>query len=245
MSRIEVDNLYFRYLDQWILEKAHFTLSQRGLFALIGPNGSGKTTFLKLLLGLLNPTKGGVKIDNLSPQEARHLIGYVPQNISFDSAFPISALEVVEMGGLNRISHTKSKAEGLEKLRLLDIHHLADSPFGKLSGGQKQRVIFARALMCSPPILILDEPTSNVDSDSSQKIYTLLSQLKASTTILMVNHELSTILKHVDQVLVIQKSITTFTPKALCRHFTFGLYHDEEALGDQHPPAINDEETCE
>lgn len=227
---IEISNLSFAYEETPILENISVQIKAGEFVGIFGPNGGGKTTFLKLLMGFLKPNQGTLKVCGLPPVAARPHLGYVPQITSFDRQFPISVLEVVLMGCLSELSFfgifsEKSKQKAKEALQRLGMLEKADQSFGTLSGGQAQRVLIARALVSNPDILLLDEPTASVDGEAEEAIYRLLNELKGKKTILMVTHDLQTITKRVGRLLCIQRGLTSFSPTELCEHFALGLYH--------------------
>lgn len=227
---IEVKNLSFSYEESLILESVSVSIGMGEFVGIFGPNGGGKTTFLKLLMGFLKPKTGVVEILGGEPKSVRKKIGYVPQTTSFDKQFPISTLEVVLMGCLSEISPlgfftSKSKKKAKEALSRVGMLEKEAQAFGTLSGGQAQRVLIARALVSSPEILLLDEPTASIDSEAEQTIYELLGNLKGAMTILMVTHDLQAVAKKVGRLLCIQKQLTSFSPSEVCEHFALGLYH--------------------
>lgn len=227
---IEINDLEFSYGEIPILEHVNLAIDQGEFIGIFGPNGGGKTTFLKLLMGFLKPTKGDIVLFQGSPKLWRPRIGYVPQVTRFDAQFPISVLELVFMGLLSKStwwggipSYAKQKAKDcLAKVDLLDKQHQA---FGTLSGGQAQRALIARALASDPDLLLLDEPTASVDIEAEREIYQLLKNLKGSMTILMVTHDLQGIIDQVERLLCVHRQITLFSKKDLCEHFALGLYH--------------------
>ncbi len=227
---VDAENLNFSYGDAPILENVCLRVEEGEFLAIFGPNGGGKTTFLKTLLGFIKPDRGRVEIYGHAPQAARRQIGYVPQILRFDRQFPISVLEIVLMGCLAEASgwgifpkgHKKRAYEALARVGLED---LAAQSFGTLSGGQVQRVLLARALMGKPRLLLLDEPIASVDQAAEEEIYRILLSLKGETTIIMVTHDLQGILKKCDRLLCVQRRATIMSPDQLCEHFSLGLYH--------------------
>ncbi len=220
--QIEIANLSFSYDSVTVLEKVNLGIAQGEFVGIIGPNGGGKTTLLKLLMGFLKPTKGKV--------HSRGRIGYVPQINRTDRDFPITVQELIWLGALSKISfwgtypvEIKEKANGLMELLGLTAHK--EKMFGALSGGLAQKALLARALLSDPDILILDEPTANIDGTTTIAILELLESFKGKKTILMVTHDLKTIIERVDRVLCVEREISSLLPKDVCKHFALGLYH--------------------
>lgn len=192
-SAITIDGLRFGYDSQPVLVDVNLTIDALDSICIVGPNGGGKTTLIKLILGLLSPDTGTVRIFGRKPEEARLRIGYVPQYAQYDPQFPISVLEVVCMGRLGR-SFTgnysrEDREQAMEALAEIDLTAIAARPFSSISGGQRQRVLIARALASRGDILILDEPTANIDHESELQFFDLLRNLNQRMTILMVTHE--------------------------------------------------------
>lgn len=227
---ITLENLCFSYEEAQILKDISFTIQEGKFVGVIGPNGGGKTTLLKLLMGFLKPDSGKMTIFGKSPVEARGEISYVPQTLRYDKQFPISVLELVLEGRLSHLSwygkfsaeDKKAALESLEKVGMADYQHRA---FGTLSGGQAQRVLIARSLASNPRLLLLDEPTASVDANAEAEIYQILKNLQGSMTILMVTHNLKAAVELVDHVICIQQTATILAPQQICEHFAFGLYH--------------------
>ncbi len=230
---ITLDQVTFSYTHTPVLKDVSFQVYPGEFIGMMGPNGGGKTTLLKLLLGFLKPSKGKVYV--LGQEASSHFtspnrLAYVPQSVRFDRDFPISVEEVVLSGlifrlpwyGRFRAADRQTAREALEKTRL---SHLANRPFGTLSGGQAQRVLIARALVSKPKLLLLDEPTASVDSQAEADIYALLNQIKGQMTILMVTHDLSVAIHQVERVLCVQGGVMSLKPEEVCKHFAFGLYH--------------------
>lgn len=227
---IQFQNVSFSYEEKLILSGASFKVMPGELIGVIGPNGGGKTTLLKLLMGFLTPNNGTVKIFGKPPNHVLHKLSYVPQNLTYDKKFPISVKELVLSGLLSKLPWygrytAKQRAEAEKAMQKVNILHCQESPIGSLSGGQMQRALIARALISEPEVLLLDEPTANIDPQAEQDIYALLKKLSGKMTILMVTHDLKTAIDQVDRVLCVQGNITTFKTKEVCEHFALGLYH--------------------
>ncbi len=227
---VEVHDLSFGYEKRAILNKVNLSVDPGEFIAIFGPNGGGKTTFLKLLMGFLKPGHGKISIFGSSPKKARQEIGYVPQVTQFDKQFPVSVLDLVLMGCLSQASwfggfskEIRKKAEAA--LDLVGLLGKKDQAFGTLSGGQAQRALIARGLVSNPKLLLLDEPTANVDPEAETQIYDLLLSLKGTITIFMVTHNLQGIIKKADRLFCVHRTVTSYTPKEVCEHFAVGLYH--------------------
>jgi len=221
----ELDQLCFSYGEDHVLQQISATVAEGEFIGIIGPNGGGKTTFLKLLMGLLKPTAGKLKKPD---QEYR--VGYVPQIAAFDRSFPVTVREVVLMGLLSKLNwfgkYPKSGDEQLKKaLSRVALSDLENAPFCSLSGGQMQRALIARALIDNPKILILDEPTANIDSKTQAILFQLLGELKGEVTILMVTHHLEQSAPLLDRLFCIQRELTVVPKEAICNHFALGTYH--------------------
>lgn len=189
---IRFESVSFSYPATPVLEAASFHVHAGEFAALVGPNGAGKTTALRLILGLVEPESGRVTVLGRSPEEARDAIGYVPQHASYDPAFPISVSEVVRMGCLRSSTRRYGPEDerAVERaLSLADVEALAGRPYSALSGGQRRRVLVARALAAEPELLILDEPTANMDAESEGRLFETLGELKGRATILIVTHD--------------------------------------------------------
>jgi zinc transport system ATP-binding protein len=219
---IQIKNLSFSFENLSILQNINLDILKGEFIGIIGPNGGGKTTLLKLIMGFLKQTDGQI--------QTQGKIGYVPQTQKTDRQFPITLQELVLLGALSKTNFwgkypsdilTKSN----ELIRFLGLEEHKHKVFGSLSGGLAQRALLARALISDPDILILDEPTSNIDVPSSKVIFELLESLKGKKTIIIVTHDLKTVIEKVDKVLCVEGQLTTFNPKEVCEHFALGLYH--------------------
>jgi zinc transport system ATP-binding protein len=209
---IEIKDLNFSYNSQPVLREINLTVSRGDFVAMIGPNGGGKTTLLKLMLGLLKAESGTVRIFNKPPHEISHRIGYVPQDVHINKNFPISALDVVLMGklkpgrGWSRLSR-QDRLAAIEALDQVDMKKYRDQHLGKLSGGQKQRVFIARALVTDPELLFLDEPTASIDSRGQNEFYSLLKELNETITIIVVSHDLMVISGSIKSVVCVNQRL--------------------------------------
>lgn len=209
---IEVRDLWFSYNGIPVLKEVNLTIHRGDFIALLGPNGGGKTTLLKLMLGLLKPERGTIRIFGESPQESAPRIGYMPQHLHFNQSFPISALDVVLMGrlkpgrGWSRYTR-KDKLAAAEALKRVEMWESANRRVGELSGGQQQRVFIARALVDEPEVLFLDEPTASVDTKHQTDLFDILKQLNEAVTIIVVSHDVGIVSSHVKSVACVNQQL--------------------------------------
>ena len=206
MKAVEVKNLYFKYNKEWILENINFSLEDKEFMAIIGPNGGGKTTLLKLLLGFLTPNKGEVKIYGKNPKENREIIGYVPQHTNFSLDLPITVFDIVLQGRLKKgkfFYNHLDKEKAKEVLQTLNIYELKDKKIKDLSGGERQKVLIARALVSEPKLIIMDEPTSAIDPTGQKEILDLIESFKI--TRIIVSHDIKILLRKVDKIAYVHK----------------------------------------
>lgn len=211
-SVIKIKNLDFSYGGPKILENIEIDIQRNEFIGMVGPNGSGKTTLLKIIMGVLAPDKGTVKVLDNPPSQAVKEIGYMPQFASFSRNFPISVEETVLMGRLGKTSSIGffNKADKLaaeKAMNDVEVLDLRKRVIGSLSGGQLQRVLIARALTCEPQIMILDEPTANVDMKVEKDIFDLLKQLNEKITIIVVTHDIGFISQYIDRVACINRTL--------------------------------------
>ena len=211
-SIIEIRNLSFAYSGHPVLEEINLSVREGDFVAMIGPNGGGKTTLLKLMLGLLMPTGGSLEVLGHAPRRVSHRIGYMPQNVHVNTHFPVTALDVVLMGKLtrgkrwNRFSK-RDRREAQKALDRLGMGAFCRRRIGALSGGQLQRIFLARALVSEPQLLFLDEPTANIDTRGQAEFYSLLKELNASVTIIVVSHDLLVLSAYVKSVACINRRL--------------------------------------
>jgi len=204
-SVINVENLWFNYDQTSVLEDITLQVEAGDFLGLIGPNGGGKTTLLKALLGLIKPQRGRIQILDRPVEQGRRYVGYVPQWLEFDRQFPVRVLDVVRMGRLGRgklFRRYNAQDESIVQncLDQVGLRDFGDRPLADLSGGQRQRIYIARALASQPQILLLDEPTANVDSKAQRSIYELLGEINQTMTIIMISHDLGAISRYVKTV---------------------------------------------
>jgi len=211
-SIVQIQNVWFAYNGKTVLQDVCLNIQQGDFIAMIGPNGGGKTTLLKLMLGLLRPDQGSIKVLGGQTEKASHHIGYVPQDVHINRSFPITAIDVVLMGKLRpdkrwALSSAQDRREALDALERMEIANCANSKIDALSGGQRQRVFIARALVAQPKILLLDEPTASIDARGQVEFYRLLKVLNKDITILVVSHDLVAISTHVKSVACVNKRL--------------------------------------
>jgi len=189
-----------------VLRDLSFSVVEGDFMAIVGPNGGGKTTLLRVLLGLQKASEGRVEVFGEAPGSHPEKIGYVPQRLFFDRDFPLGVREAVLMGRMalktpfQHYSKT-DRAAAEEALQLVGLGALGNRRIGALSGGELQRVLIARALAGKPELLLLDEPTASVDPEMKTSLYDLLDELKKSITILLVTHDTGTVSRFVGRVL--------------------------------------------
>ena len=232
-TMIATEHLGFAYGDVLVLEDVSLTVASGEFLGLVGPNAGGKSTLLKLILGLLKPQQGQVRVLGLAPKRTRHRIGYVPQYPAFPRDFPIQVLDVVLMGRLGlgaglsagvggwRRSDRESARRTLEDVEAAD---LAAQPIGSLSGGQLQRVLLARALVGEPEVLILDEPTANIDQRLEGEIFELLARLNERLTIIVVSHDIGFISSYVSRVACLNRTLICHRTEAVDGDLIKDLY---------------------
>lgn len=210
---IEIVDLCYTKDGQDILHDINLTVHAGDFVSIIGPNGGGKTTLLKLILGLLKPSKGQVLINQKSPDHHSATVGYVPQHVNHNISFPATALDVVLMGAYspeNRFQFRLPSAKKQAALAILDklgVGDIAERKIVALSGGQRQRVLIARALVSSPQLLVLDEPTASIDTKGQSEFYELLKELNKELTIVMVSHDLLIVSNYAKSIVCLNKGM--------------------------------------
>jgi zinc transport system ATP-binding protein len=212
---VELEDVWTRYNEKWVLKSIYLTCHPGKILGIVGPNGSGKTTLLNVIMGLIRPEKGTVRLFGRTPDRSSRLeIGYLPQISQADRAFPVTVRDVVLMGLYSRLGMfhrpgRKSLQTAMDLLHQVGMADLADRPFGALSGGQQQRAQIARALASRPRLLILDEPSTGIDSVAQEEFYELLARLRDEQGIsaIMVSHDIGMITSQADQVACLNREI--------------------------------------
>ncbi len=209
---IRVEDVWVYYEGVPALEGVNLIVEAHDFLGIIGPNGGGKTTLLKVMLGLIKPDRGRVTILGKSPAQSRAYLGYIPQHTVFDRDFPISVWDTVLMGrysraGLLRRYRPADRAAAESALRAVGMYDLRQRPIGKLSGGQQQRAFIARALVSEPKVLLLDEPTASVDPTVQTEFYDLLAKLKHQIAIVLVSHDVGAVSVYVDKIACINHQL--------------------------------------
>jgi len=232
---IEVRGLWFSYGRQVVLRDVSFRVGRGEFVCMIGPNGGGKTTLLRLMLGLLTPDQGAIRILGAAPAESCWRAGYVAQQTQFDPSFPVSVLDVVLMGRLRRTRsfgpHRRADVRAARAaLDEVSLGSLIKRPFSELSGGQRQRVLIARALAAEPELLLLDEPTSNLDLGVEQEFEDLLAHLAERMTIVLVSHDIAFVTERVDKVVCVQQKVAVHPTAELTGDMMRDLYGQDIRL---------------
>ena len=209
---IRLEDVWVQYNGVTVLEGVNLSVQNLDFLGIIGPNGGGKTTLLKVILGLVKPNRGKVTVMGGPPEKSRRFIGYVPQITHFDREFPATVLDVVLMGllgrkGLLRRYTEEDRRAAYKALESMEMLELKDRQVGKLSGGELQRVLLARALVSDPKILLLDEPTASIDEPTKTQLYELLKDLNRRITIVLVSHDIGVISAYVDKIACLNRRL--------------------------------------
>ena len=226
---IDIAGLSFAYNGSPALADVTVNIDRLDFVSVVGPNGGGKTTLLKLIIGLLKPDRGTVRVLGRSPSEARSRIGYVSQQFNFDLLFPIRVIDVVLMGRLTgslgsghyRAGDREAAERALKEVALAD---LSRRHFSELSGGQRQRVLIARALATDPELLLLDEPTAHVDMAAQKDLMEFLHRLNDRLTIIMVTHDVAFVSAYVKSVLCVNLGVVKHPTRDITGEIISNLY---------------------
>lgn len=236
---VEFDNVSFSYNGTPVLEDVSFRIDPLDFVSAVGPNGGGKTTMLKLMLGLIKPDRGKIKIFGKSPEQIRQRIGYVAQHFQFDSLFPIRVIDVVLMGRLRgsfsggRYKQADHKV-ALRALQEVDLADLRDRHISELSGGQRQRVLIARALATEPELLLLDEPTAHIDVAIQEELMGFLGELNQRLTVIMVTHDVAFVSSFVKSVLCVNRRVVIHPTREVTGEIICELYGGDVRHIDHH-----------
>ena len=227
---VHAQGVCFAYDGHPVLEDVDLRVRQGDFLAVLGPNGGGKTTLLKVLLGILKPHKGIVSVLGAAPGKMSRKVGYVPQHTNVHTLFPITVEDVVLLGRLPHrplrrgfgAADREAARQALERVGMWDLR---DRRIGRLSGGQRQRVFIARALANAPELLFLDEPTASVDRDFQTALYNLLKELNASMTIIVVSHDLSILSSYATSVACVNKTLYYHDRAEFTQSMLESVYH--------------------
>ncbi len=214
------DHVDFSYGQRIVLGNVSLRVEHGEFVALVGPNGGGKSTLVKLALGLVQPDRGEIQVLGVTPKQARPRLGYVPQFATFRRDFPLSVRETVLHGRLGlrawwKPLTPKDQEAATQAMNATDVLDLASRPIAKLSGGQLQRVLIARALATEPQLLLLDEPTAHVDTRVEHDLFSLLNDLRARMAIVMVSHDVGLVSRHVDRIACLNISLSCHAAQPL------------------------------
>jgi len=244
---VEMRGVSFRRPWGPVLENVDLAVMYGDFASVVGPNGGGKTTLLKLMLGLMRPSRGQVLVMGRPPSQVRGRVGYLPQAVFSDPRFPVRVMDVVMMGRLAPGAgwgrpNRQDRAMAREALSQVELDALADRPFDQLSGGQRQRVLMARALATKPELLLLDEPAASLDMAVERELYELLRKLNQEITIVVVSHDLAFVSPYVNKVICVNRQAvihptSDVTPELVSavfgRHVSL-VRHDHTCEGCQH-----------
>jgi zinc transport system ATP-binding protein len=217
---VSLHDVDYAYGEHPALRDVQLEIAAGDFVSIIGPNGGGKTTLLRLILGLLEPDHGTVRVFGRPPVQTRQRIGYMPQFALLDEQFPVTVADIVLMGRLSRrtpLGPFRSSDRDIARRALAEVEmtDLENQPFSALSGGQRQRVLIARALACRPELLLLDEPTASLDPGIQDELYELLHQLKERMTVVLVSHDVGVVSQHVDRIICVNVHVAQHPSSAI------------------------------
>ncbi|RMF73076.1 MAG: ABC transporter ATP-binding protein [Acidobacteria bacterium] len=236
MDAVRLERVRFGYEPgRPVVEDVDLAVPDGGFAALIGPNGGGKTTLLRLIAGLLEPWSGTVRVYGRPPRAMRGAIGYVPQHVDVDARFPMPVLDAVLLGRLGAAPRPgpwprRDVEAARAALAEVGLAGMETRPFAELSGGERQRVLVARAIACEPRLLLLDEPTAHVDLVAGARFQDLLARLRRRMTIVLVSHDLGVVSSLVDEVICVGRRVAVHPTADLDGAVLSELYGDGHAL---------------
>ena len=248
-SIVEIRNVAFAYNGETVLQDVSLDIRQKDFLAIIGPNGGGKTTLVKLMLGILKPDRGTIRIFGVQPREAVSRMGYVPQDIHVNRGFPISVQDVVRMGRIRggggwRPFSKKDRSHVRNALERMEMWNFRSRRMDDLSGGQRQRVFLARALVSEPEILFLDEPMSSVDTKGQTDFYDFLLELNRTVSIVLVSHDAMVISSHAKSVACVNRQLFCHDTPEITKDMLEMAYHcPVELIGHGLPHRVFPEHT--
>jgi zinc transport system ATP-binding protein len=242
---VAFEDVSFRYRDYPVLEDVNLKIQPKEFAWIVGPNGGGKTTLVKLMLGLYKPATGRITVFGTSPVNARPRIGYMPQHAHLDLNFPVTVLDVALMGCIgNKVKagpfSTSERKSAFRALEAVGLKSLMRRALSELSGGEQRRLLIARALACDPQMLVLDEPTANLDRKVERELFDILRRLNQQLTIVMVSHDPAFVSDFVEQVICVNRTVAVHPTAAMQGDSILELYgtprrivrHDKQHHGE-------------
>ena len=238
-------NVSFAYDRVSVLRDVNFSVGEREAICIVGPNGGGKTTLAKLILGLIRPAAGEVRVFGRRPHESRLRVGYMPQHLHYDPLFPVNVMDIVLTGQLGKGRQGKGRLGRSSLWGWLGWHGTADRrvardalaqvgmeafarrPLASLSGGQRQRVLIARALCCRPDLLLLDEPTANLDTPTGTRLFEILQKLHRRMAIIIISHDVGFVTHLAESVVCVNREVVVHPVQELDGRAIHDLYHGD------------------
>jgi zinc transport system ATP-binding protein len=243
---VQFENVSFAYQAAPVLVDVNLAIRPGETVCVVGPNGGGKTTLVKLILGLLRPDAGEVRVFGRPPVRARRRVGYMPQYVRHDPQFPVTVMDIVLMGRLGRPGLAgwfgwygrADRGAARKALARVGMEGFTRRPFAALSGGERQRVLIARALCTEPELLLLDEPTANVDTLVETRLVEILRELASDMAIIMVSHDLGVVSSFARRVVCVNRRVVVHPTSEITGELIQDLYqHDVRIVHhEQHVP---------